>query len=231
MGGEAADALGQLVDGVEQLVVGHGARHEADALGLLGVHVASREADLEGPGGADGPGEGVAQAELDRSEPVVDAGRPPVRGLGGEADVGAQGQAHAAADGRAVDRGDDRLGQAAHDRDQVAEVLHGPDGETGQREAVGAGRDAGVLEVEARAEAGAGAGQDHDPGVVVLARLAEGVAQRRHGVERHGVHAIGPVQGELAHVRARLGHLEEARHGAGRYPPTPTGSVSRSAPA
>src|SRR5207247_9177752 len=70
---EADDALGQLVALLEKLVARYGARDEADALGLGGVHVAPRQHDLERARRADGAREPVADPELGRRQPVVDA--------------------------------------------------------------------------------------------------------------------------------------------------------------
>ena len=58
--------LGELVARVEQLVAGHDLRHQADALGLVGVDVAAGEHDVERAREADLARQQVADAELAR---------------------------------------------------------------------------------------------------------------------------------------------------------------------
>jgi hypothetical protein len=72
---EADEALGQLVAAVEQLVERHGARYQADAIGLGCVDVTARQHDLEGARRADGSGQQVTDAQLGGGQSVVDAGR------------------------------------------------------------------------------------------------------------------------------------------------------------
>jgi hypothetical protein len=51
----AAMALGQFEAGLEQVFARHLARDQSDAFGLVGVHVAAGEHDLERPRRADRP--------------------------------------------------------------------------------------------------------------------------------------------------------------------------------
>ena len=59
--GERRDPLGHLVANVEQVVIGHGARHQADAFGFVGVDVTSGQHELEGPRRPDRPGQQIGQ--------------------------------------------------------------------------------------------------------------------------------------------------------------------------
>src|SRR5690606_12251468 len=213
---EPGDPLGQLVAGAEELAVRDDAGQQADALGLVRADVPPGQHDLEGAGGADRAREQVAEAEFSRREAVVDPGGAEQGGLGAEPDVGGQRQAEAAADRGPVDRGDDRLVDAAHRADDVVEQLHRPERDGGEGEPVDAGDVAGVLQVGAGAEAAAGAGDHDDAGVVVAAGLLEGLPERDHDVERHRVHPFGPVEGDEGDVRARLVDQDEGQNG----PPT-----------
>ena len=60
----------------------------------------------------------------------------------------------------------------------------------------------------------AGTGEDHDPGVVVGAGRLQRLSERDHDVERHGVHALGPVERDQRHVRTRLVDEDEAHDGS-----------------
>src|SRR6266550_4594742 len=46
--------------------------------------------------------------------------------------------------------------------------------------------------------------ENDDARVVVDADLLDSLAERNHDVERHGVHALGPVERDQRDVRARL---------------------------
>ena len=121
----------------------------------------------------------------------------------GQPDVGPERKAHAPAVGRSLDGGDDRLGDGPHGRDDAAHELHGPHAHPVAAEVLGARRQPGVLELEARAEGPAGAGEDHHPAAVVGGHLVEGGVQVRHQGEGHGVEPGRVVEGHHPDVGAR----------------------------
>ena len=123
----------------------------------------------------------------------------------------ARREAEAAADRGAVDRADHRLVHLADREDHVVEQLERAPRDRRDGQAVDVRHDAGVLEVGARAEAVPGAGEHDDADVVVVTQRLERLAQRDHHVERHRVHALGPVQRDERDVRAGLVDLDE-RH-------------------
>jgi hypothetical protein len=115
--------------------------------------------------------------------------------------------AHAAAVGRAVDRGDDRLRDGAHGRDELRVNADRPRTDPRDGQAVDV-RDQGVvLEVEAGAERASRAGEHDDPAVVVPPGALEHVLERQTQVDGHGVAALGPIEADDPDVGPRL--LEE----------------------
>ena len=186
----------------------------------VGVHVAAGEHDVEGARRADGTGQEVAQAQLARGEAVVDPRGSEVGRLRGDADVGGDAEAEPTPDGGTADGADDGLVHLADGPDDVVEELHRALGDGGAGEPGDVGDDAGVLEIRPRAERPARAGEDHDAGVVVGAGRFEGLSERDHHVEGHGVHALGPVQRDQRHVRTGLVHQDEGhRRSAARTRP------------
>ena len=111
--------------------------------------------------------------------------------LGGDAEVRGEGHVAAGAPGGAVDRGDDGLGDLAHD-DGVG-VAFGSEskGDGGVRVAVGA-----FPEVGAGAEAATGACQDDDPNVVVGLGAAQGGGQFATGVVADRIEGFRAVEGD-----------------------------------
>src|SRR3954470_9624032 len=106
---EPDDPRGELVAPFQQLVARHHLRHQADALGLLGVDVTTGEQDVECTREADLPRQQVADAELVGREAVVDPRGAEVGRIGADADVGRARQAEAATDRRTVHGCDHRL--------------------------------------------------------------------------------------------------------------------------
>jgi hypothetical protein len=167
---------------------------------------------LERAGRADGAREQVADPELGRRQPVVDARGAEVRALRRQPDVGGNRQAEAAADRGAVDGRDNRLMHPPQRHDHVVEELHRALRDGRARQAGDVRDRPRVLEVGAGAEAVPRPREDDDPRVVVEAHLLERVPQRDHHVEGHGVHALGPVQCHERDVRPGLLD-EDERHG------------------
>jgi hypothetical protein len=121
----AGDPGRDAVAGTEQLLAGGDLGHQPDPGGLGRVHVTAGEHDLKGAGGADGAGQQVAQAQLGRGQPVVDARRAEVGALRGDPDVAGERQAQAAADRGAVDRPDHRLVHLPQGQDDVVQLIRG----------------------------------------------------------------------------------------------------------
>ena len=68
---------------VEQRVGGHHPRHQAGALGLLGVHVAAGQDQVHRLGLADGAGQPLGAAHA-RQHAELDLGLAELRGVGGD---------------------------------------------------------------------------------------------------------------------------------------------------
>jgi hypothetical protein len=164
--------------------------------------------------------EQVAQSELRGRQPVVDSGGAEVRGLTGDADVERQREAEAAADGGAVDGRDHRLMHLADREHDFVEELHRSQRDRRDRQTGDVRHSSRIGQIGSGAEAPAGAGDDDDTGVVVVADLLEGLLERDHHVERHGVHPLGPVQRDQGDVRARLLYRNEG------HAPTLLGSAA-----
>ena len=187
-----------------------------------GVDVAAGEHDLGGPGVPHGSWQEEAQPELGRGQAVVDPRCPEVGLLRGDANVGRQSEAEAAADGGPIDGGDHRLVQPADGGDDVVEQLHGSQRDRRQRQAVHVGHGAGVLVIRARAKAPPRSGDDDDTHVVVVADLAQRVAEGNHHVEGHGVHALRPVERDDGDLGVRSADFGEG-HARHRRVPWPVG--------
>ena len=129
-----------------------------------------------------------------------------------EADVAGLGELKPARDRVAVDRRDDRLVDLEAARD-AAEA-----GAVGKARAELGRRAAGVvhrvgLEVGAGAEGlVARAGDDRDPRLVVRREFAPALDQPVIGREVEGIHLLGAVDGDQAHVAVRL-VADVVRHG------------------
>src|SRR4051812_124004 len=210
---EPDDPRRELVAPFQQLVAGHHLRHQADALGLLGVDVTTGEEDVERTREADLPRQQIADAELVGREAVVDPRGAEVGGIGADADVGRARQAEATTDRRTVHGCDHRLVHVADRQDHLVEHAQRPPGDARALQPRDVRHHAASHEVGAGAEPVAGTGEHDDAAVVVGADVAEGVAQRDHHVERHRVHAFRAIERDQRDVRSWLGDFDEGHAG------------------
>jgi hypothetical protein len=94
-----------------QLVVGHHAQDEPDAVSLVGVNQTTGQHELPGPRGPDQAGQQPAHPDVASREAEADEGDVEARRGAGNANVAGQGQGEATSGRRTVDGGNDRLGQ------------------------------------------------------------------------------------------------------------------------